>query len=74
MLAVLPWSFCVWVLFKFVIFMHPQKGLQIGRFFVVVTAVMNTNKVLVATINKSKTVPPKTGYNNIYTQIVLFPL
>lgn len=54
--------------------MHPQKCLQIGRAFVIVTAVTNTNKVLVATINKSKAVFPKTIYSNIYTQIALFSL
>lgn len=73
MLAVLLWSFCVWVLFKFVIFMHPQKCLQIGRSFVIVTAGMNTNKVLVATINKSKAVSPKTIYNNIYNTDCTIP-
>lgn len=54
--------------------MPPRKCLQIGRSFIIVSAVMSTNKVLVATINKSKAVSPEAIYNHIYTQIVLFPL
>jgi len=54
-------------------FYAPQKCLQIGRCFVIVTVVMNTKKVLVAAINKSKTMSPKSVCNILYNTDCTIP-
>lgn len=54
-------------------FYAPQKCLQTGRCFVIITIVMNTKKVLVAAINRSKAVSPKSVCNILYNTDCTIP-